>query len=156
SEYTFDGRELYAADGGELAPIFTNAIEQAEAIARHKPNLAFELRRRQIELDEYTAMLAMARGERSNSMVVVADFPPELMDAGEDVGGYNIKRRQTMLRVIYREGGGLKIFSQSLDYSERTALEDVYRALGFRASPGELLGQRMMFNSDIQEQRTLI
>ncbi len=143
-EYRFDGRELYARDGGELAPIFDDAITAAEEIARCEPNLAFELRRRQIERSEYEAMLEMARGELPNTMVVVSDFPEELMDATEDVGGYNVHRKQAMLRVITRhEDGRLLMRSQSLDGSNRRALEAMYTALGYRAEPGELLGQRM-------------
>lgn len=143
-EYRFDGRELYARDGGELAPIFADAITAAEEIAQNEPNLAFELRRRQIEQSEYEAMLGMARGELPNTMVVVSDFPQELMDATEDVGGYNVRRKQTMLRVITRhEDGRLLMRSQSLDRSDRRALEAIYTALGFRVQPGELLGQRM-------------
>jgi hypothetical protein len=156
-EYTFDGRELYALDGSELGPIFTDAIKDAEAIADKRPNLLFELRRRQIEHDEYQDMLAMARGEGPNTMVVVSDFPAELMDSAEDVGGYNVRRRQTMLRVITRKTDGrLEMYSQSLDYSERTALENIYSALGFKARPGELLGQRMRLDTEAADQETLV
>lgn len=152
-EYRFDGRELYGRDGSPLKPIFTEAVAAAEKLG---PNLAFEARRRQIELEEYEEMIAMTRGEMANTMVVISDFPAELFDASSDVGGYNILRKQTMLRVIYRTGEGtLRMVSQSLDGSERNALEAIYRALNHRAQPGELLGQRIHIDLERQDQTRL-
>lgn len=143
-EYTFDGNELHADDGSRLGPIFENAIIDAERTARTQPSLAFEVRRRRIEHEEYQEMLALADGDTPNTMVVVSDFPPELIDATRDVGGYNTERRQTMLRVIARNNAGrLVMYSQSLDGSDRTALEAMYADLGYTPAPGELLGQRM-------------
>lgn len=143
-EYTFDGRELYADDGGALEPIFEEAIADARELARKNPSLSFELRRRCIEMDEYGDMLKMARGELPNTMVTVSDFPPELMSATKDVGGYNTSRKQTMLRVITRlPNGRLRMQSQSLDGSNRQALEAIYKYFGELPEPGELLGQRI-------------
>ncbi len=140
-EYRFDGRELYARDGSSLRPIFDNAIETARTFGSDK---TFELRRRLIEAEEYTAMIQMGHGESPNTMVVVSDFPPELMSAKKDTDGYNVRRKQTMLRVITRRADGtLLMRSQSLDMSDRTALEALYAALGFVPEPGELLGQRI-------------
>lgn len=150
-EYSFDGRELYAEDGGALRPIFTEAIDQARAL----PD--YEQRRRQTELEEYEDMLSMARCELPNTMVVVSDFPPELMNATKDIGGYNVSRKQTMLRVIVRlPDGKLKMYSQSLDGSDRQGLEAMYSSLGFQADPGELLGQRMHLDINEYEQEFLI
>lgn len=150
-EYSFDGKELYAEDGGALKPIFKQAIEKSESLPM------FERRRRRLEYDEYQAMLTMARGELPNTMVVVSDFPPEMMTANEDMGGYNISRKQTMLRVITREANGkLKMRSQSLDGSDRQALEAIYEYLGFRPTQGELLGQRMYIDMDEQGQEFII
>src|SRR6185312_9732947 len=96
-EYSTDGLELYGEDGGAVGEIFDGAVTAAQEIVKRNPGLLFELRRRIIERGEYDDMLAMARGE-FNTMVVVSDFPPELMGAQEDVGGYNASRKQTMLR----------------------------------------------------------
>jgi hypothetical protein len=146
-EYRFDGKELYGEDGGELGEIFDDAIETAELIANKNPNLLFELRRRLIERDEYDDMLAMARGEAENTMVVLSDFPPELMDSSHDVGGYNAGRKQTMMRVISKtEAGVIKMTTQSLDGSDRTALESIYHQLGALPQEGELLEQRIMLD----------
>lgn len=143
-EYSFDGHELYADDGGALGPIFTKSLTEAEEMAKNNPSLGFEARRRQIELDEYGDMLKMARGELPNTMITISDFPPELMGATSDVGGYNAKRKQTMLRVIARKADGrLVMQSQSLDGSNRQALEAIYASFSQTPKDGELLGQRI-------------
>lgn len=150
-EYTFDGYDLYASDGGSMGEIFDDSI----ARAKNLPD--FELRRRHIEKDEYNDMLAMMREDLPNTMVVVSDFPPELMNIQKDQGGYNAERKQTMLRVLVRTPNDkLQMYSQSLDHSNRTALEAIYNHLGGRAEPGELLGQRMNLELDEFEQQFLV
>jgi hypothetical protein len=156
-EYSFDGRELYGKDGGALKPIFETAIVDADRIARNDPSLAFEARRRRTEKGEYLDMLAMERGELPNTMVVVSDFPKELMNAPKDQGGYNTTRKQTMLRVIYKQpNGNLAMVSQSLDMSDRKALEAIYDYMGYKAQPGELLGQRINVDMQPKQQEFLI
>lgn len=154
--YMFDGHELYGRDGGALTPIFEDATKDAKRIADVNPNLAFELRRRNIERAELTCMLGMANDELPNTMVVVSDFPPELMNSTRDVGGYNVRRRQTMLRVITKAPDGIiKMASQSLDQSDRQALEAIYHSLGFEPQSGELLGQRMHLELSPEQQEFL-
>jgi len=155
-EFVFDGRELYADDGGACKPIFEEALKDANAIADASPNLSFELRRRRKELEEYYDMLAMARGELPNTMVVVSDFPPELMDTHEDVGGYNVKRKQAMLRVLAYRDGKITMTSQSLDLSNREALEAIYQHLGVECESGELLGQRIHIDASSERQEFLV
>jgi hypothetical protein len=156
-EYSFDGHELYARDGSALKTIFKDAICDAEKIADSSPNLTFELRRRYIEMEEYGDMIAMAKGQAPNTMVVVSDFPPELMDTDQDVGGYNVARKQTMLRIITRnEQGGIEMRSQSLDGSNREGLEALYGELGFVSQPGELLSQRMQLDLEVIDQQYLV
>lgn len=154
-EYRFDGQELYAEDGGALGGIFEDALTDAERLAAENPHLSFELRRRTHEAAEYQDMLAMMRGELPNTMVVVSDFPAELMTAQEDVGGYNVSRKQTFLRVLTRQGSRLKMYSQTLDGSDRKALEAIYASLGQRPEAGELLGQRLTIEIDEAEQPEL-
>jgi len=143
-DYRFDGQELYAEDGGAMGEVFTSAITAAKDIVQLNPNLLFELRRRLIEHGEYQDMLAMSRGEMPNTMIVVSDFPLELMETEDDTGGYNIGRKQTMLRIIVRQPDGtIRMTTQSLDGSNRLALEAIYRQMGEVPQAGELLGQRM-------------
>lgn len=150
-EYMFDGQELYAEDGSALKPVFEDSIKRAQGLP------GYEQRRRNLEMNEYDCMIAMAKDEMPNVMVVVSDFPPELIDASSDVGGYNVARKQTMLRVIYKaDDGKIKMFSQSLDQSNRTGLEAVYGSLGFTAGPGELLGQRMHLQIDADEDKEFL
>jgi hypothetical protein len=156
-EFTFDGNELYGHDGLPLTPVFENATHDAERLAKKNPRLSFELRRRQTEEEELQDMLAMARGEAPNTMVVISDFPAELMRETKDVGGYNVQRKQTMMRVISRRPDGkITMVSQSLEKSDRTALEAIYESLGFKAEEGELLPQRMHVDMAAEEQEFLV
>lgn len=153
--YRFDGHELYARDGSEMSEIFSKAIDKADKLP---VNLAFEARRRRHEWSEYEDMIAMAKGELPNTMVVISDFPTELMQEQKDVGGYNVSRKQTMLRIIRRnEKGELTVVSQSLDGSDRESLEHLYRYLGVEApEEGELLGQRCYVHIDDTAQQELL
>ncbi len=152
-EYLFDGHELYAPDGSAVEPIFDNATAEAALL----PDLfAFEYRRRLIEKTEYEDMITMMKSGSYNTMVVVSDFPPELENIHEDVGGYNASRKQTMLRVLTKTPKEtLMMYSQTLDGSNRAALEAIYSSIGFVPKPGELLGQRMKFTADENEQEFL-
>ncbi len=143
-DYHFDGQELYAVDGGAMGEVFDQSISSAKEIVNLNPNLLFELRRRISEKGEYEDMIAMAKGELPNTMVVVSDFPEELMASKENVGGYNSSRKQTMLRVISRQNNGdIRMVTQSLDGSDRQALEAIYAKMGEPVKPGELLEQRI-------------
>lgn len=156
-DYYFDDLELYADDGGRLGQIFEDSLGQAELIAEAKPELNFEVRRRRYEIDEYHDMLKMAAGDLPNTMITISDFPPELMNSTKNVGGYNTSRKQTMLRIITRMSDGrLRMQSQSLDGSNRQALEAIYAGFGLKAEPGELLGQRIYSNENEIEQEFLI
>lgn len=142
-EYSFDGYELYAEDGSAMGAVFQKSEEDAPRIAKANPRLGFEMRRRRLESEEYADMLAMARGELPNTMIVVSDFPPEMMTETKSIGGYNVDRKQTMLRVITWDGKKITMQSQSLDLSNRLGLESLYDAVGCEVTEGELLGQRM-------------
>ncbi len=144
-EFSFDGQELHGEDSGGLTEVFDDSIREAKVIAQENPSLLFELRRRLIEREELDEMKAMASGELgdTNTIVVVSDFPPELMASKQDVGRYNTNRKQTMLRVITLEQDSVCITTQSLDGSNRQALEAIYNKLGQQPEPGELLGQRI-------------
>ena len=155
-EYSYHSGELYASDGDAMGPIFQKSLDQAEEIAMRTPKLAFEQRRRRHEQAEYRDMLAMAKGELPNTMIVVSDFPSELKNAREDAGGYNVTRQQTMLRVIYWQDGTMHMVSQTLDGSNRTALEALYEYHGRVPAAGELLGQRTHMQLSGDEQTYLI
>lgn len=142
--YQFNGEDLIARGGQSLGEVFTDSIANAEEKVAYSSAFSFELRRRKIELGEYEDMLAMARGDLPNTMVVISDFPPELMGAQGDTLGYNVTRKQTMMRVIMcSEDGNITSVSQSLDGSNRAALEAIYGFMGTQPEYGELLGQRI-------------
>lgn len=155
-KYDIYGNELYAEDGGELGEIFDDAIEAAQTIVKHCPELLFELRRRLIERGELNDMELMTKGELPNTMVVVSDYPPELMGVAEDVGGYNGTRKQTMLRIITFQNGKIRSITQSLEGSNRQALEAIYGSLDEVPQEGELLGQRIHRHMSEEEQDQLV
>ena len=156
-DFTYNGEDLVAEDGRLMGPIFEGAIADAKELVKTCPNLLFELRRRIVEHQEYSEMLEMAQGKGPNTMVVVSDFPEELMPVTEDVGGYNVSRKQAMIRVITRDSQGvITIKSQSLDGSDRRSLEKIYESFGVHAEPGELLGQRITLDLPERWQATVL
>lgn len=156
-ELNFDGRELYGPDGRGMYEVIQSALEHAEDMAQTSPGLSFELRRRRLEKEEYQLALDMARGKGPNTMIVISDFPPELYGASEDVGGYNVTRRQTMLRILARQpNGNIKMTSQSLDGSDPRALEAIYDYFDISSEPGEKLGQRIHQNLSANEQDDIV
>lgn len=142
-EFGYDGEFIRGEDGGSLDEIFDDSIAVAREITEHSPNMLFELRRRLIERGELDEMYGMVNGELPNTMLVVSDFPEELKNETEDIGGYNTDRQQTMARIIVFNGGEIKITTISLDGSNRKALEAIYTAFGHKPQDGELLGQRI-------------
>jgi len=143
-DFHFDGNEILSDDGRGMRKIFDEAINDADEECATNPAFGFEARRRRIEREEYDQMVDMMKGDAPNTMIVVSDFPPELMKATEDVGGYNAKRKQTMVRIITKKPEGrLNITTQSLDKSDRESLEMIYRSFGLEPQSGELLGQRI-------------
>jgi hypothetical protein len=156
-EFVFNGNDFYGRDGRSMRHIFEQALIEARRMALSRPELAFEVRRRQIEMEEFNDMVAMGHGDRGNTMVVVSDFPPELMNATTDVGGYNVTRKQTMLRVLAMQPDGqLNMYTQTLDKSDRASLEAIFQGLGYEPQPGELLGQRMHLDLGQSDQEFLI
>lgn len=150
-ELQFDGDDLIGEDGRGMDEITAKSLADAKKMAKQYP---FEVRRRHHERDEFKELIEMAGGKGPNTMVVVSDFPAELMDAKEDVGGYNVTRQQTMLRVIYRQPGSniIRMYSQTLDGSNRQALEAIYRRFGIKPPEGELLGERIRIDLTDKEQ----
>jgi hypothetical protein len=156
-ELRFNGHDLVGEDGRGMEEITATACRDANELAKKDPNLWFEIRRRSLERDELFELIEMAQGKRPNTMVVVSDFPTELMQAKEDVGGYNVSRKQTMLRVLVRKpDGNVHMYSQSLDGSNRQALEAIYARFGIQPEPGELLGQRINVDIPWSEQSVLV
>lgn len=152
-EFSFDGNELYSQDGGKIRTVFEQSLEDSINLPA---NLSFEWRRRNHEFEEYQEMVSMMRGNNFNTIVVVSDFPAELNKQSRDIGGYNVTRKQTMLRVITKtEENKLQLTTQSLDGSNRQALEEIYNYFGLCPEQGELLEQRIHANLSSIEQNNL-
>ncbi len=155
--YDKNNEELVAEDGELISNIFENAILDAEQVIIKNPQLQFEVRRRKEEKNELEAMLSMMNGNLPNTMVVLSDFPEELMNSTDNVGGYNVSRKQTMLRIISKQEDGISVASRTLDGSYRVALEEIYASLEQpKPKRGELLGQRIHLDLNELEQAILI
>lgn len=154
----FDGFDLYGPDGRGLDEVTKNGLEHAQKLIRTNPNMWFEVRRRSIERNqERPELVRMANGEGPNTMIVVSDFPSELRGAKEDTGGYNITRKQAMLRVFIRNPDGvIRMYSQTLDGSNREALEAIYGLFGEIPGDGELLGQHIRVDVDYEQQASFV
>lgn len=156
-DFEFDGKDLVAQDGSSLGEVFEKAEEEAYVIAQKDPRLSCEIRRRKAEKDEYLAMIDMAKGLGPNTMIVTSEIPAEANEWGEDVGGYNVTRKQAMLRTIHRlPDGRIRVVSQSLDRSDREGLERIHSFFGTPAHPGELLQQRIHANIHPDRQDLLV
>jgi hypothetical protein len=152
-ELSFDNIDLYGPDGRSLNEVTLNGLKAAKKKAKADPNLWFGVRRAGLEREERNEALEMARGKGPNTMMVLSDSPPELEDATEDIDGYNVTRRQTMKRIYVRQPNGVvRMHTQSLDSSNRQALEAIYDDCGFKPEPGELLGQRIRIDLTPEEQ----
>lgn len=156
-EYNYDGQILICEDGGSADEMFDQSITEARVMTEWNPSMSFELRRRLEERAELNDMYDMISGDKPNTMVVISDFPEEIKPQDPDsdnegIGGYNPERQQTMMRTIFwdAETQTMTVQTQSLDGSNREALEAIYESLGYQAEEGELLGQRM--HLDLPEQ----
>lgn len=156
-ELRLNGYDLIGEDGRSMRAVADKSLIKAKDIAKQYPKLWFEVRRRNLERDEIHEAIEMAHGEGLNTMVVVSDFPEELTGAQEDVGGYNVTRKQTMLRILTRQpNGNIQMYSQSLDGSNREALEAIYAHFGVKPEAGELLSQRLRVDLPWEKQTKLI
>ncbi len=151
------GDDLIGEDDRGLREIANKGLAEAKVMAKLNPKLWFGVRRCGFEADEIDEAIAMARGDGPNTMIIESDFPQELMAATEDVGGYNVVRKQNMQRVLIRGSNGVvHMYSQSLDGSNRQALEAIYANFGIEPEPGELLPQRIRVDLPETQQSTLI
>lgn len=156
-EFYYDGNTLRGRDGRSLDDITTKSLKEADTIAQANPLLSFEPRRRRHERQESIEANAMANGDLPNTMIVITDFPPELMNSSVSVGGYNAARKQAYVRVWANDSTGkLMMYSQSLDLSNREGLESIYDYFDETPEEGELLGQRIHREMSEEEQKVLV
>lgn len=156
-ELYFDGNELYGQDGRAMQKITQDALADAKNIVKKNPEMWFEVRRRRLENDEIKLAHQMALKEIPNTMVIVSDFPKELKDSKEDIGGYNVTRKQAMLRILtLKPDGNIQLYSQSLDGSDRSSLEAIYEYFDQSVEDDEFLGQRVHVDLSPDDQSDLV
>lgn len=160
-ELTYDGEDLYGPDGRSLTDSAVKGLEKAKEAAAKNPNLGFEVERRGTELEEIEEAKDMVKDylngtSQENTLVITSDYPLALQSAGAKAPGYNDERQQAMDRIIaIGPDGKITLHSQTLDASNRQALEAMDQAIGFETQPGEMLGQRRRLALASGEQSTL-
>lgn len=157
-ELQFTGHDLVGRDGRGVDKLTQDGLTLARQEAKDNPNLWFEVGRRSHEREEFKELLDMAAGNGSNTMVVTSEFPSALKESTEDIGGYNVTRQQTMVRVYTRlPNGNIMMHSQTLDGSDRDSLEAIHQAFGHETDDGvELLGQRISAELPVDQQANLV
>jgi hypothetical protein len=156
-ELTLQGDDLYSRDGRNIGEVTLNGLRDAREAAKKNPNLWFEVGRSSIEREEYLEAVDMAKGNGPNTMFISSDYPEDLRDADEDVGGYNRIRQQAMERSFTRNSDGtVTMRIKSLDGSNREALEAVHAEFGQVIHKGPMLGQRARLNLSPEEQDRLM
>ncbi len=156
-EMTYDGHDLYGPDGRSATQAAENGYKKAREQAKENGNLWFEVGRRGTERGEVPEFVQKLQEASANTMIVTSDLPHALEDAEEDVGGYNIARQLALVRVITQlPNGKIMMYSQTLDGSNRQALEAIHTEFGFQAEPGELLAQRRFLNLSPDDQETVM
>jgi hypothetical protein len=158
-ELTFDGYDLYGPDGRSLTETAKNGLKTAREQAKKNGNLWFEVGRRSLELEEVLVAVDMLKDGKANTMMLTTDFPVALEGAKEDIGGYNVTRKQALRRAIMAnpDSGVILLISQTLDGSNPQALDAVDAEFDFQTAPGEeRLGQRQLLQLSAEEQATIM
>jgi hypothetical protein len=156
---TSDDKDLYGPDGRSLTETARKGLKAAQEQAEKNPNLWFEVDRRELELEEILDTVEAFKTGLVNTVVLTTEFPEQLLNATEDVGGYNIRRKQALRRAITRnpDTGKILLISQTLDGSNTEALTAVDTAFGFQTDPSKSrLGQRQHLNLTAQEQAQIM
>jgi hypothetical protein len=156
---TFDDYDLYGPDGRSLTETAVKGLEAAREQAKKNGDLWFEVGRRSLELEEVIKAVDMIKSGEANTLQLTTDFPSALENAKEDVGGYNVTRRQALRRAITKnpDSGEILLVSQTLDGSNPEALDAVDAEFGFRTNPNEeRLGQRQALTLSAEEQATIM
>lgn len=156
-EVTSDGSDFYGPDGRSMTETADNGLSAARREAEVNPNLKFEVPRRQEERKEIDVVKDAFATGKANTVFITTDFPHALEGASEDIGGYKVHRKLALNRVWMKDSSGkIMLVSQTLDGSNRQALEAIHTYLGFKVEEGELLSQRRLMSLSDEEQRTLI
>ena len=142
-----------SVDGDDLLTISRNAEKAALAIARQNPQWTVEAYRRSIESQEVLQATSLPVGAK---MIVASPTPDVALSGAVNIGGYNLEKKTTMVRVWENTGQTLGCRYISLDGGNRQALQVAMQSVG-RDIPDEFDSEQILatFYTFLDEDRDL-
>lgn len=117
--------------GQQVRPLIANGLEYARTLAASNPDWQVEVERRQIELEEYDAIEALAQeGEGSGAIFSFWLIPDSVRHGKSSLPGYNRERLKMYRRLAVPTENGVLIRHGSLDGSNYQATQAMFDWLG--------------------------
>jgi hypothetical protein len=140
-----DGR-VYSTFGDRVVDVVQKGYFAARDAMQYRPDIAFEVERRGLEVEEAHAVEAMQDGE---VLMVVSPVPDAVRDGETTIGGYHRERLRSMVRLYRAQGDVIQSVTLSLDKSDYQGLQAVALTAGGTLPDGlgseEILGRRYKF-----------
>ena len=118
--------------GDDLLTISKNAELTAQEMTRVSPAWAVETLRRNIETREIIQATNLPYGAQ---MLIFSPTPDDVLSGAINIGGYNLEKKTTMVRVWTHDEEGLGCRYISLDGGNKKALIAAARAVGREILP---------------------
>jgi hypothetical protein len=126
--------------GDDLLTISKNAELTAREMAQRDPAWAVEALRRHIETQEIIAATGLSPGSQ---MLVFSPIPDSVRSGEVNIGGYNMAKQTTMVRIWTHDEDGLACRYISLDGGNRAALAAAAGAVG-REVPSQYSSEEIL------------
>jgi ssDNA-binding Zn-finger/Zn-ribbon topoisomerase 1 len=117
-----------SVEGDDLLTISKNAEFAARQMTKTDPAWSVEALRRSIETQEIIQAIDLPFGAQ---MVVFSPTPDAVLAGAINIGGYNLDKKTTMVRVWTHDETGISCRYISLDGGNREALTASARAIGW-------------------------
>lgn len=128
-EFTLSLDGLVSARGELLRPVMENGLAEARRMALTNPDWQVEVRRREIELDEYNDLESLAHSG-FGAMVSYWPIPDAVRAGNSDLPGYNRDRLKMFTRISVATPSGVIIKYHSYDGGYMPGIQAMDRVLG--------------------------
>ncbi len=158
--YVDEHGHVYSEFGDRLVDVCEQGLEAAREVARFRQDIDFEVKRRELELEEAYFAERLARGELDGNIFIVTSTIPDAVEQGvTQLEGYNRERGLAKIRIHERTRSGVKTTTLSLEQSNYQALQAVVNRFGGVLPDGlsseEVLAQRYVISADEVTKRKL-